>query len=101
VIPCATVEKSTHTKNSPPAYKEREALFVVKDKATLAKPSAGLVKEINQIADEGVVQGVRILSGEKVVLAFTSKEAKAKWQSRAELKGVLGEVPRARSGPWI
>jgi hypothetical protein len=26
-----------------------------------------------------------------VVLAFTSKEAKAKWQSRVELKGVLGE----------
>jgi hypothetical protein len=78
-------------KNSPPAYKEREALFVVKDKATLAKPSAVLVEEINQVAGEGVVQGVRILSGEKVVLAFTSKEAKAKWQGRVELKGVLGE----------
>jgi hypothetical protein len=78
-------------KNSPPAYKEYEALFVVKDKAILAKPSAVLVEEINQIAGKGVVQRVRILPREKVVLVFTSKEAKAKWQSRAELKGVLGE----------
>jgi hypothetical protein len=63
----------------------------VKSKATLTKPSADLVKEINQTIGEGTVQGVRILPGEKVVIAFTTKEAKAKWQSRAELKEVLGE----------
>jgi hypothetical protein len=78
-------------KNCPPAYKEHEALFVVKDKAILAKPSIVLVEEINQVASKGVVQRVRILPGEKVVLVFTSKETKAKWQSRAELKRVLSE----------
>jgi hypothetical protein len=66
-------------------------LFIVKDKATLIKPSIDLVKEINQVVGEGIVQGVRILPGEKVVLVFTSKEAKAKWQNRVELKRVLGE----------
>jgi septum formation inhibitor MinC len=68
----------------------------VKDKAIFAKLSEILVKEINQVVSEKVVQRVYILLREKVILVFTTKEAKAKWQSRVELKRVLGEGTKSK-----